>query len=210
MVGHDQLTDDRTAIERLQGGDISGLEVLVRRYELRATRAAYLVVRDRATAEDVVSDAFVRCFERIRQFQASRPFAPWFLRIVVNDAIKASSRQERFVSLEGSNDGQTPLLDLVAASEAGPEEIAESAELRRTVESAIGRLSPAQRAAVVLHYYVGLSGPEMAVELASPLGTVKRRLHDARARLRQILGGDAGARSVGAGSEGLPGRPREG
>ena len=59
----------------------------------RAIRAAYLIVRDRALAEDLVQTAFLRAYDRIGQFDPSRPFAPWFLRSVVNDAVKAAMRR---------------------------------------------------------------------------------------------------------------------
>jgi RNA polymerase sigma-70 factor (ECF subfamily) len=55
------------------------------------------------------------------------------------------------------------------------------------VEVALQSLTPRQRAAIVLYYYVGLSSPEIAEHVSSPLGTVKRRLHDGRARLRTLL-----------------------
>jgi RNA polymerase sigma-70 factor (ECF subfamily) len=71
--------DERGAIERLQNGDVSGLELLVRRYQVRAVRTAYLVTRDQSLAEDVVQAAFVKAYERIGQFEARRSFGPWFL-----------------------------------------------------------------------------------------------------------------------------------
>ena len=92
--------DERGAIARLAGGDISGLELLVSRYQVRAVRAAYLVCRDPALAEDIVQSAFIRVYERIDRFDPSRPFAPWFLRIVTNDALKAAQRGERIVPLD--------------------------------------------------------------------------------------------------------------
>ena len=81
--------EEQKAIARLKRGDISGLEALVRKYQVQAVRAAYLIIRDRALAEDIVQAAFLRAYERIGQFDAGRPFGPWFLRSVVNDAVKA-------------------------------------------------------------------------------------------------------------------------
>ncbi len=185
--GDEALSDERQAVDRLRSGDIGGLEVLVQRHQLQATRAAHLVVRDRQLAEDIVCDAFLRCSERIQQFDTSRPFAPWFLRIVVNDALKAAERRTRHVSLDTSR-GRLTFADLLPDQGAGPDVAAERAELRRDVEVALRSLTPRQRAAIVLYYYVGLSGPEIAEHLSSPLGTVKRRLHDGRARLRTLLG----------------------
>lgn len=123
------LSDERLAVDRLRSGDISGLEVLVQRHQLQATRAAYLVVRDRQLAEDIVCDAFLRCCERIQHFDASRPFAPWFLRMVVNDALKAAERRARHVSLDTSLGGLT-FADLLPDRVAGPDVVAERASRR--------------------------------------------------------------------------------
>jgi len=179
--------EEEEAIARLKQGDISGLEALVRRYQVQAVRAATLITRDRALAEDIVQAAFLRAYERIGQFDSKRPFGPWFLRSVVNDAVKAAARRERQVALEGeSSDGAT-LAELLADPAPGPVGRAEAAETRQAIRDALGRLSPAQRAAVVLRYYLGLSEAELAEELACPPGTVKWRLHAARQRLRTLL-----------------------
>ena len=66
----------------------------MRLHHTRAVRAADLIVRYTALAEDVVQSAFVRAYERIGQFDSHRPFGPWFMRVVVNDAVKAVSRRE--------------------------------------------------------------------------------------------------------------------
>jgi RNA polymerase sigma-70 factor (ECF subfamily) len=89
--------EDQIAISRLKRGDLKGLEALVIRYQVRAVHAAYMIVFDRGLAEDVVQTAFVKVAERIRQFDESRPFAPWFFRIVVNDALKLAQKQKRLI-----------------------------------------------------------------------------------------------------------------
>jgi RNA polymerase sigma-70 factor (ECF subfamily) len=180
--------EEAEAIARLKQGDISGLEALVRKYQVQAVRAAFLITRDRALAEDVVQEAFVRAYKRIEQFDTGRPFGPWFLRSVVNDAIKAASRRKRWVSLEASDGAEAVLADLLAHPNPGPAALVEAADIRRAVWEALGTLPPTQRAAAVLRYYLGLSEAEMAEELGCPPGTVKWRLHAARKRLRMLLG----------------------
>ena len=96
---------EREAIDRLKEGEVDALEPLVRRYHARAGRAAYLIVRDHALAEDVAQGSFVRAYERIGTFDASRPFGPWFMRIVVNEAIKAARERERTASYEVGDAG---------------------------------------------------------------------------------------------------------
>jgi RNA polymerase sigma-70 factor (ECF subfamily) len=179
--------EEAEAIARLKKGDVGGLEALVRGHQVQAVRTAYLITRDRALAEDIVQAAFVRAYERIGQFDLERPFGPWFLRIVVNDAIKAASRRERWIPLEAGVGAEAVLADLLADPNPGPAELAEVVDTRRAVWEALGRLPPTQRAAIVLRYYLGLSGAEMAEELACPPGTVKWRLHAARSRLRVLL-----------------------
>ena len=180
--------EEQEAIARLKRGDVGGLEALVRQYQVRAVRTAYLITRDRALAEDIVQAAFLRAYERIGQFDAGRPFGPWFLRSVVNDAVKTATRRQRQVSLEAGYEGEeTSLADLLADPNPGPADLVEAAETRQAVWAALGKLPPAQRAAIVLRYYLGLSEAEMAGELACPPGTVKWRLHAARKRLRTLL-----------------------
>lgn len=174
--------DESEAIARLKQSDIGGLEVLVRRYQVRAIRAAYLITGDRATAEDVVQEAFVRAYERIAQFDPKRPFGPWFLRSVVNAAVKTAAREQRLLREDEIEQG-----DLTADPNPGPEELLERVELSQTIGESLQRLSPPRRAAIVLRYYLDLTEPEIANRLQWPLGTVKRRLHDARSHLRRLL-----------------------
>lgn len=182
------LVEERQAVARLRRGDLNGLEPLVRAHQLRALRAATLIVRDRALAEDLVQAAFVRAAERIAQLEAGRPFGPWFLRSVVNDALKAAARRERTVSLDRAlvEDALT-LGDLLPDPAPGPHAVAEAAETQRAVWEALGALSPRQRAAVVQRYYLDLSEAEMAAEWGAAPGTVKWHLHQARERLRLLL-----------------------
>jgi RNA polymerase sigma-70 factor (ECF subfamily) len=176
--------DEKQAITRLKQGDPGGLEFLVYTYQLQAIRAACLVTGDRPLAEDIVQSAFIRASERIDQFDAQRPFGPWFLRSVVHDAIKAALRQKRQVPLEQDAGGEP--LDLADPAPL-PEELVETEETRRAVWRALKKLPPNQRAAIVLRYYLGMSEDEMTDELDSPVGTVKWWLHIARQRLKRLL-----------------------
>lgn len=182
------LVDERQALARLRRGDLDGLESLVRAHQLRALRAATLIVRDRALAEDLVQAAFVRAAERIAQLDPARPFGPWFLRSVVNDALKAAARRERMVSLEEAPaDGALTLAELLPDPAPGPLAAVETAETQRAIWDALGALSPRQRAAVVQRYYLDLSEAEMAAHWEAAPGTIKWHLHQARERLRLLL-----------------------
>lgn len=175
------MTDDE-AVARLIRGDIGGLDQLVATYQRQALGAAYLIVQNRTIAEDIVQAAFLRIYERISQFDTRRPFGPWFLRIVVNDALTAVVRRERFEA-PASTAAEVQLVD------PGPEldTLLVAAETRTAVWTAVRTLPPEQRAAVVLRYYLDLSEAEVAAHLGLPKSTIKWRLHVARQRLRTIL-----------------------
>ena len=184
----DGREEEREAVDRMKAGDPGGLELLVRRHQGRAVRTAHLIVGERALAEDVVQDAFVRAYERIGTFDAGRPFGPWFMRLVVNGSVDAASGGRRRASREA------PLKAADAGGAAGPadpgpdpHELAERADLRERVLAALDGLPPAQRAAIVQRYYLGMSESEMAEGGSSPLGTIKWRLHSARKKLAGIL-----------------------
>lgn len=180
--------DEREAIALLKQGDISGLEVLVQIYQVKAIRSAYLIIHDHHLAEDIVQAAFVRAYERRDQFDSERPFRPWFFRIVANGAVKAARRRLREVSMFRASDQEVSrLVDLLADPAPTPEEQIEKSETRETVLWALGRLSPRQRAAVVLRYYLGLKEVDVAERLGRTPGTAKRLLHTARKRLRSLL-----------------------
>jgi RNA polymerase sigma-70 factor, ECF subfamily len=184
--GNLKLAADQTAITRLKQGDILGLAMLVENHQVKAVHAALFIVRDQDMAEDIVQNAFIQAYRKINQFDDSQPFAPWFLRIVINAALKAANKQKRLITLE------EPASECFEASwlidpSLGPETLTETAEMRETVWQAIGQLTPNQRAVVVLHYFLDKSEQEMIQELDRPLTTVKWWLYSARQHLRKLL-----------------------
>src|SRR5207247_10914 len=139
---------------------------------VEAVRTAYLITRDRPLAEDIAQAAFLRVYERIHQFQVERPFAPWFFRSIVNDALMSERWKRR------APHGIEPGVDeaILAAHEPAPEETLIAAETSEAIWEALGKLTAEQRAVIVMRYYVGLNEAEMSSRLELPRGTVKSRL----------------------------------
>jgi RNA polymerase sigma-70 factor (ECF subfamily) len=180
--------EDQIAISRLKQGDLDGLETLVHRYQAQAVHAAYIILYDRPLAEDVAQAAFVKVAERIGQFDDERPFAPWFLRIVVNDALKLARKQKRTVSLEEKLDAPTAqLARRLIDPGLQPEQWVEQQETRQIILRAIASLPPGQRAVIVMRYFFDMSMADMTVKTGRPLSTIKWWLRDARKRLRGLL-----------------------
>ncbi len=174
---------ERDAIAALQRGDINGLDLLVRRYQISAIRVAFGITSDRAAAEDVVAEAFITAFARIGQFDSRRAFAPWFYRIVVNDALKII-RRKRPMRMPACAVGALADRAEVAFD---PEAASLRREMQGAIIDAIQTLPPPQRTAVILRYYLDLDEAAIAAILGCPRGTVKWRLYAARQRLRPAL-----------------------
>jgi RNA polymerase sigma-70 factor (ECF subfamily) len=180
--------DEEEAIAQLKNGNIAALQTLVEMYQVQAVQIAALITQDRAMAEDIVQSAFIRCFERIKQFDSSRPFRPWFLRIVTNDALKAVMKQKRQVPLEGRNDeAYQQLVAYLDATITEPEDIVQRNEIREAVQKAFTGLSPQQKEAILLRYYLGFNEQEISAQMSITPGSVKRHLYAARERLRSLL-----------------------
>ncbi|MCL4560475.1 MAG: sigma-70 family RNA polymerase sigma factor [Chloroflexi bacterium] len=177
---------DQAAIRRLKNGEITGLEALIARYQLKAVRAAYFILQSQPAAEDVVQETFIHLFKHIRKFDENRPFEPYFMRSVVNRALNLARKHAREISLDGIEDSQH--LESLLIHAASVESQAEITELQRIILETIARLPPRQRAAIVQRYYLDMSEEEMALALEAPPGTVKWLLHAARTRLRSLLG----------------------
>jgi RNA polymerase sigma-70 factor, ECF subfamily len=180
--------EERQAIALLQKGDLSGLETLVERYQAQAVQAACLIVQDRALAEDIVQNAFIVVAQKIHQYDAERPFRPWFFRSVVNASIKAAGRQKRQVFLNEQPPGEdATLADLLADASPLPEEWLEQEENRAALQQAVDQLPADQRAVIVMRYFLEVSEAEMADELRRPKSTIKYWLRTAREQLKRLL-----------------------
>jgi RNA polymerase sigma-70 factor (ECF subfamily) len=182
------MDEDQIALSRLAHGDLHGLETLVEHHQVQAVYAAYMIVFDHGLAEDVAQTAFVRVAEKIHQYDQNRPFMPWFFRIVVNEALKVSRLQNRMVALDEEPDRYvSALADWLTDPQPLPETVLEAKETGQVILKALKRLTPQQRAVVVMRYYQEMSEAEMSAQMESPLSTVKWWLRSARERLRNLL-----------------------
>jgi len=179
--------EDQIAISRLKQGDLNGLETLVKRYQVRAVQAAYMIVFDRGLADDVVQTAFVKAADHIHQFDEGCPFGPWFYRIVVNDALKLVKRQKGTISLEDLDEPAIRLAEWLTDPTPQPEILLEQKEFRQNVLKAIHSLPPEQRAVIVMQHFLDMSEKDMSAKMKRPLSTIKWWLRDARKRLRSLL-----------------------
>lgn len=177
--------EEKQAIAQLKQGDLAGIETLVKSYQVQAVYAAYLILRDMKMAEDVVQTAFLRAAEKIDQFDENRPFRAWFLRSVINAAIKAAERQKRLTPLD--DDNNSAMVSWLLDPNPGPEEIVETEETRRIVWKALAQLTVQQRAAIVMRHFLEMDEIEMIRQFDRPSTTVRWWLRSARKRLKELL-----------------------
>ncbi len=175
--------NDTSLIVATKSGDARAYGELVRAHQEIALRVAYLFVRDRAEAEDTVQEAFVKAFRALGRVDPDRPFRPWLLAIVRNEARNRIRRQGRQKALETRLAGEVASGD----SARSPESLAVEAEMYRGILGAVDRLPERQRQVIGLRYLVGLTEAETAATLRVPLGTVKSRTKRALKRLRDEL-----------------------
>jgi RNA polymerase sigma factor (sigma-70 family) len=174
---------DDALVAGLAAGDGAAATVLVRRYQRRVFGLAVTIVSDRALAEDVSQEAFVRAWRHAGAYDSRRgSVATWLLTITRNLAIDALRMRRSqpldpatIVSLVGAAPGRGPLEAAVASTE--------SDRLRR----ALATLPEEQRRAVVLAAIGGRTGQEISESEDIPLGTAKTRVRTAMLRLRDAL-----------------------
>lgn len=181
--------DDREAVRLMKDGEISGLEVLVNRYQVRAVRAAFFVTHDEALSEDIVQETFIRLYQRIRQFEETRPFEPYLMRSVVHAALNAIRQDKKSISL----DADPATFESLMTQATTVESQVEFAQLAGEILQTLSKLSPRQRAVIVQRYYLDMSEQEMAQTLEVAPGTIKWLLNAARTRLRKLLGSERSA-----------------
>ncbi len=184
--------EDREAVRRVQAGETEAFEVLVEKYQRKTFRLAYGVLRDQEEALDVAQEAFVKAFQSLPRFKGESAFYTWLFRITMNLALDRKRQRSTRAKSLGAEDVPPEEWERTAVSpDAGPEEEAASAERRARITRALDTLSEQHRSIIILSDIQGLSYREIAEVLAIPMGTVMSRLHNARKRLRDVLGAGA-------------------
>lgn len=168
-------------VGRAQAGDRVAFGELVTRFQGAVFAAAMTRLCDAGEAQELTQEVFVHVMRKLPQLRDPRCFAGWLRRITARMAINRLTRR-------GPIRGAEPaLLDAVPAVTATPLEDLVRAEQRAAVQAGLRRLKPLDRQALEAFYLRGASLKRIARDLAVPVGTVKRRLHVARRRLKTVL-----------------------
>ena len=177
----EQLIDGRV-IEACQQGDRAAFQLLFETYKDKVfSIAVYSSGGDRAVADDVTQQIFLKLFTAIRQFRGDSEFTTWLYRLVVNACLDERRRRRRLL----------PWGDTVAMrnpSEKKPQEKQYARrEIAEAVQQAIGELKPKFRLPILLKYIEGLSYEEIASVMGCSKGTVASRLNRGHSQLAKRL-----------------------
>lgn len=181
--------EDSALVRAAQGGDMAAFEELVARHRDKLYARAFSMMRNEEEAIDLSQEAWVKGWQRLRQFQGESSFGTWMTRIVINlclDQLRKQKRQ-RAESIEemdeesGGVERQMPVITV------NPTAGLERAELRERIDRALGQLSYEHRTALVLHEFEELEYKEIAKVMGCSIGTVMSRLFYARRKMAALL-----------------------
>ena len=167
--------EDRDLITQARRGSVEAYNLLVSRWEKRVFNYVLRLVGHRDDALDLTQDVFLKAYQHLSKLEDVSRFAPWLYRIAHNEAYSLLRKNRPEGEMEYEPRSSEPGAKLFPI------------ELSLAVESALNRLHPDQREAVVLKVYQGFKFEEMAEILSCPVSTVKSRLYTALDLLKDTL-----------------------
>jgi len=192
-------TGDLGLVQRVQKGDKTAFDMLVRKYQHKVVKLVTRYLRDPADAEDVAQEAFIKAYRAIPQFRGDSAFYTWLYRIAINtakNAIVSRDRNPVDFDLDLQNVEESSSMQLRLADSETPESLLQTEEIRETVNRAIEALPEDLRTAIVLRELEGLSYEDIAQAMDCPVGTVRSRIFRAREaidkRLSEVFEGGLG------------------
>ncbi len=183
--------DEAVLIRAAQDGDFAAFEELVARHRDKAYARAFSILRNEDDALDVTQDAWIKIWQRLKQFHGDSSFATWVTRIVINLCLDHLRKQKRLQaeSIDELDEDAGGVERLMPAVSSNPTAGLEQAELRGRIDEALGKLSVEHRTALVLHEFEQLEYKEIAQRMGCSIGTVMSRLFYARRKLAALLAG---------------------
>ena len=170
-----RVAEDKDLVLAAQRGDIESFNRLIERWEKRIFNYLLRILSDREDAMDVSQEVFLKAYQKIRTLQDAERFSYWLFRIAHNEAYSLVRKSRPEEEWNGHGDGPEWSRRMAPV------------EVSLAIETALARLSPEQREAVVLKVYQGFKFEEIGEILGTPVSTIKPRLYTGLELLRQTL-----------------------
>ena len=176
-----RAVEDADLIQQAARGSVESFNLLISRWEKRVYNYLLRITANREDVLDLTQDVFLKAYQNLRKLDDPGRFAPWLYRIAHNEAFSMFRKRRPETDVDELEPEATETLITVGGNAVFP------IELSLAVASAMDRLSPDQREAVVLKIYQGFKFEEMAEILACPVSTIKSRLYAALELLKAEL-----------------------
>jgi RNA polymerase sigma-70 factor (ECF subfamily) len=182
-------TEDQALVQAAKGGDMAAFEELVARHRDKIYARAYTMMRNEDEALDLSQEAWVKGWQRLKQFQGESSFGTWITRIVINlclDQLRKQKRQrtESIEEMDEESGGVERQMPVVTVN---PTAGLERSELRKRIDEAMAQLSYEHRTVLVLHEFEEMEYKQIAKVMGCSIGTVMSRLFYARRKLAALL-----------------------
>lgn len=180
---------DKDLVARVQAGDNTAFDLLVRKYQSKVVSLVSRYVNDPSEALDIAQESFIKAWRALPNFRGDSQFYTWIYRIAINTAknyIASRGRQPSATGYDIDNE-EDPQMNGLMKDVDTPEAVAMTGEIGNTVADAIEALPEDLREAIVLREIEGMSYEEIAESMSCPVGTVRSRLFRAREAIDQRL-----------------------
>ncbi len=180
---------DQQLVERVKKGDKRAFDLLVIKYQQRLLILANRFVKNEATAQDIVQEAFIKAYKALPKFRGDSQFYTWIYRITANTAKNYLSSQSRKANTTDILPEDAEFMDVAQDLRTvdSPEAMATAEILEERVHDAIANLPEDLKTALWLREFDGLSYEEIAEVMNCPIGTVRSRIFRAREALETVI-----------------------
>lgn len=168
-------------VKKIQSGDMNALGEIFETYKNQALKYSYLITGNKFTSEDIVQEAFIKCYLNVRSLKNLEQFKTWFFKILTRIAWKHIGKERKSMPIEN------------IFEKADDESIDKSINIyirsqeEQALHAEIEQLDLKQKTVIILYYFNGLPIKEIAKVMGCFEGTVKSRLYSARRKLKESL-----------------------
>jgi len=182
-----QILSDQELIGRYIKGHEGSLEVLINRHKAKIFTHIVLIVRDRALAEDIFQDAFIKVIRTLRagKYREEGKFLPWVMRIAHNLAVDHFRKSNRMPTTSGTEDFD--IFDVIKDTEASIEDIVVKDEIHTDLRALVEELPDKQKEVLIMRHYCDMSFKDIAEETNVSINTALGRMRYALINLRALI-----------------------
>lgn len=181
------LVNDQELIARYMDGDEGAFEVLLHRYKAKIYTSIYLFVKDRALAEDIFQEVFIKIIDTLRKgrYNHEGKFVQWAMRIAYNLCVDYHRRNKRRAHVGKSE--EFDIFDILRVNDDGPDDNMIRTEMHHRVRQLVDALPPEQREVVILRHYADMSFKEIAALTRVSINTALGRMRYALINIRKMM-----------------------